>query len=126
MLLPGLASCLVAFAWGCQGTISGGPTGNSTAGSSLTGATGTGSTPTPANIGDVVSVDPQQLPDGVPPNTRVSRLSYEEYDRAMSDLFELRPVEICEERHTRERLELDHRLRSLTSRLKPTTRLSRY
>lgn len=84
MLLPGLAACLVAFASGCQGIISGGPTGNS-----MTGAAGTGATATPANIGDVVSMDPQQLPDGVPANTRVSRLSYEEYDRAMSDLLHL-------------------------------------
>jgi hypothetical protein len=43
-------------------------------------------------VGDVVGVDPLQLPDGVPTNSRVSRLSYEEYDRALKELLHL-PVE---------------------------------
>lgn len=96
LFLPSLASCLVAFAWGCQGNISGslndgGPNGNSSAGSAPTGSAGTAGTgsSTPGDVGAIVGVDPQQLPDGVPANTRVSRLSYEEYDRAMSDLLHL-------------------------------------
>lgn len=80
----------MAFAWGCTGSIEGrsdgGPTGNSTTGS---GAAGGSSTPTPVDIADVIGVDPQDLPDGVPASTRVSRLSYQEYDRAMSDLLHL-------------------------------------
>lgn len=97
-LLPGLA-CLVAFAWGCQGQISGAPDGagasNAAAGSSPTGAAGsagTGSTPKPVDVVDVVNGDPQQLPDGIPAGARVLRLSYEEYDRAMKELLHL-PVE---------------------------------
>jgi hypothetical protein len=44
------------------------------------------------DVGDLVGVDPQQLPDGVPTNARVSRLSYDEYDRALTELLHL-PVE---------------------------------
>jgi hypothetical protein len=43
-------------------------------------------------VGDVIGVDPLQLPDGVPASGRVSRLSYEEYDRALKELLHL-PVE---------------------------------
>lgn len=44
------------------------------------------------NVGDVIGADPQTLPDGVPANTRVMRLSYEEYDRSLTDLLHL-PVQ---------------------------------
>jgi hypothetical protein len=44
------------------------------------------------NVGDVVGVDPDKLPDGVPVNGRVLRLSYAEYDRALHDLLGL-PVD---------------------------------
>jgi hypothetical protein len=94
-LLPGLA-CLVALAWGCQGQISGSADGagasNSAAGSAPMGTAGTSSTPKPVDVDDVVSVDPQQLPDGVPAAARVLRLSYDEYDRALKELLHL-PVE---------------------------------
>lgn len=96
-LLPGLACCLIAFAWGCQADVSGpadagtAGTNTSTGGSTTAaaGSAGTGSTPGPVDVDDVTSVDPQQLPDGVPANSRVLRLSYEEYDRAMKDLLHL-------------------------------------
>jgi hypothetical protein len=96
LLLPGLASCLVAFASGCQAEITGpgDATGgsNSIAGSSTTGNAGTSSVAAPVNVTDVIGVDPLQLPDGVPTSGRVSRLSYEEYDRALKELLHL-PVE---------------------------------
>lgn len=92
-LLPGLASCLVAFTWGCQGQVdapaAGAGTSSSFAGSSPTGAGGTSATPGPVDVDDVTGVDPQQLPDGVPANSRVLRLSYEEYDRSLQDLLHL-------------------------------------
>jgi hypothetical protein len=99
-LLRGLASCLVVFTSGCQGVIAGDGEGpdasNSLAGSSSTagaGAAGTSSTTfNPLDIGDLVGVDPQQLPDGVPTNARLLRLSYDEYDRALKELLHL-PVE---------------------------------
>jgi hypothetical protein len=37
----------------------------------------------------VTGVDPQQLPDGIPPNSRVLRLSYQEYDRTLTDILHL-------------------------------------
>jgi hypothetical protein len=96
LLLPGLLSCLVASALGCTAEITGssGASGasNSVAGSSTTGSGGTSATVTPVDVTDVVGVDPLQLPDGVPTAGRVSRLSYEEYDRALKELLHL-PVE---------------------------------
>jgi hypothetical protein len=56
------------------------------------GTSGSSSTPMPVDVTDVVGVDPQTLPDGVPTSARVSRLSYEEYDRVMTELLHL-PVE---------------------------------
>ena len=93
-LLPGLACCLVAFASGCQGESGGSPaqaagTSSSAAGSSSTGSAGASGTAGPVDVGDVTSVDPQQLPDGVPANSRVLRLSYEEYDRTLKELLHL-------------------------------------
>jgi hypothetical protein len=89
LLSPGPAISLLAFAWGCHGQIvgTGGPegSGNSAAGSSGTG-TGTGA---PVDVTDVIGVDPQQLPDGVPASSRVLRLSYVDYDRALTDLLHL-------------------------------------
>jgi len=41
------------------------------------------------DVHDVTGVDPQLLPDGVPANSRVLRLSYEEYDRTLKDLLHL-------------------------------------
>ena len=93
-LLRSLASCLVVFTSGCQGVLTGaGPDAStSVAGGSTTGAAGTSSTFNPLDVGDLVGVDPQQLPDGVPTNARVLRLSYAEYDRALKELLHL-PVE---------------------------------
>ncbi len=91
-LLPSLVSCLVAFAWGCQSETAGPPAGtdpSSFAGSTTTGSGGTSAGPGPVDVDDVTSVDPQQLPDGVPANSRVLRLSYEEYDRTLTDLLHL-------------------------------------
>lgn len=93
-LVPSFASCLVAFAWGCQGQIEG-PAGAAGANSSAAGSSSNGGTsgnPGPVDVGDAIGVDPQQLPDGVPASTRVSRLSYEEYDRVLKDLLHL-PVD---------------------------------
>lgn len=92
-LLPSLASCLFAFAWGCQGQIEG-PSGAAGTSSSMAGSSssGGGAGTGPVDVGDAVGVDPQQLPDGVPASTRVSRLSYEEYDRVLEDLLHL-PVD---------------------------------
>lgn len=91
MLAASLASCFVALVSGCQGQISGsGPgvgTGNSSSGSPPTSPGGAS-----VDVGDLVGVDPQQLPDGVPANGRVLRLSYDEYDRAFKELLHL-PVE---------------------------------
>ena len=92
-LLPGLACCLAAFACGCQGE-SGPPAQtagtSSSAGSSAIGSGGSsGAAPGPVDVHDVTGVDPQQLPDGVPANSRVLRLSYEEYDRSLKDLLHL-------------------------------------
>jgi hypothetical protein len=56
----------------------------------MTGAGGGTTTPPgPVDVDDVTGVDPQQLPDGVPANSRVLRLSYEEYDRTLKDLLHL-------------------------------------
>jgi hypothetical protein len=68
---------------------SGSVAGNSAAGTGGTNSTtGTGGTSsTPVDVGNVTGVDPQQLPDGVPANSRVLRLSYQEYDRSLSDLL---------------------------------------
>jgi hypothetical protein len=92
-LLQGLASCLLVVTAGCQGHLTGvdeapGPS-NSAAGSSTTGAGGTTATFNPLDVADLVGVDPQQLPDGVPTNARVLRLSYDEYDRALKELLHL-------------------------------------
>ncbi|HVY31191.1 MAG TPA: DUF1592 domain-containing protein [Polyangiaceae bacterium] len=90
-----LAFCLLVLASGCQGQISGSDPGSaatsSPAGSSAGAGSGT-TTSTPVNIGDVIGVDPQQLPDGVPASGRALRLSYGEYDRALKELLHL-PVE---------------------------------
>ena len=110
----GLTSCLLALAWGCQGEsggvagVAGSPAGSSAAstggardpgevtggsnragGSSGPSTGGTGSTPVAVDVGDVTSVDPQQLPDGVAASSRVLRLSYQEYDRVLTDLLGL-------------------------------------
>jgi hypothetical protein len=94
--LATVASCLMAFASGCQGEIDGADVGvgssNSVAGSAASGSGGSGSANGPIDVSDVIGVDPLQLPDGVPTNARVLRLSYEEYDRALKDLLHL-PVE---------------------------------
>lgn len=90
------AFCFLALASGCQGQIigeaEGSGAGNSAAGSGAASAGGGTTTSHPVDLGEVVGVDPQQLPDGVPANGRVSRLSYEEYDRAFKDLLGL-PVD---------------------------------
>jgi hypothetical protein len=91
-LLRSLASCLVVFAAGCQGSITGldgADVGNSLAGGPTSSSAGSSSTSNPAGIADLVGVDPQQLPDGVPTNARVLRLSYDEYDRALKELLHL-------------------------------------
>jgi hypothetical protein len=93
-LALGFAFCFVALASGCTAEI-GGIDPSSVAGSSAAGATSAGgstTTSTPVDVGDLVGVDPQQLPDGVPPNGRVLRFSYDEYDRALKDLLHL-PVD---------------------------------
>jgi hypothetical protein len=92
-LLSSLASCLVAFAWGCQGEVGGRASDASGANGSFAGS-GTGGanmTTGPIDIDSVTGVDPQQLPDGVAAGSRVLRLSYAEYDRALRDLL-LLPV----------------------------------
>jgi len=93
---------LAAFAWGCQSqpgdARDGAGASSSIAGSAagMAGAPsstgGTSSTSGPVQVGDVIGVDPQQLPDGVAANARVLRLSYEEYDRVLKDLLHL-PVD---------------------------------
>jgi hypothetical protein len=102
---------LAAFTWGCQGEIvapessggtsagssttgTGGSANNagasgSTGGSSAVSTGGSGSEPNPVDTGGVTGVDPQQLPDGVPANSRVLRLAYDEYDRTLADLLYL-------------------------------------
>lgn len=93
-LLRSLASCLVVFTAGCQGLILGeaSPDASNSGAGSATGAAGTSSTLTPVDVGDLVGVDPQQLPDGVPTSARALRLSYDEYDRSLKELLHL-PVE---------------------------------
>lgn len=39
------------------------------------------------DIGDIEEADPETLPDGVAPQSRVPRLSYAEYDKSVSDLL---------------------------------------
>ncbi len=51
---------------------------------------GSGSAPntdTPVDLDDLTAVDPETLPDGVPSASRVLRLSYDDYDRTVSDLL---------------------------------------
>jgi hypothetical protein len=97
-LAAGLASCFVVLASGCQGQIGGGDQSGggsqsaAGAGNPTTSAGSGSTTSTTVDINDLVGVDPQQLPDGVPSSARVLRLSYEEYDRALKDLLHL-PVE---------------------------------
>src|SRR5690349_12028933 len=81
--------CFVVLTLGCQGqSVGAGPNlgGSSSAtGSPTTSVGGSGATSTPVDVNDLVGVDPQQLPDGVPKNARVLRLSYDEYDRALTE-----------------------------------------
>jgi hypothetical protein len=90
------ALCFVALLSGCQGQIEGSEQGlgggSSAAGSPATSGNGNPTTSTPVDLVDVIGVDPQLLPDGVPVSGRVSRLSYDEYDRALTDLLGL-PVQ---------------------------------
>jgi len=95
-LISSLASAVVVLLSGCQGQVVGegqGPgASSSVAGGSATSAAGSSSTVNPVDVGDLVGVDPQLLPDGVPANARVLRLSYEEYDRALQEILHL-PVQ---------------------------------
>ena len=92
-LLPRVASSLVVLATACQAAISGPGDGqgasSSVAGSSTTSTAGSGSGSNPVDVDDLLGVDPQQLPDGVPANARVARLSYDEYDRSLKELLYL-------------------------------------
>ena len=63
------------------GTAGAGGSGNAS------GSGGTGNRP--VGIDEVVGVDPETLPDGVPGSSRVLRLSYADYDRTLSDLLHL-------------------------------------
>ena len=91
-----MAPCLVALLSGCTAQIAGvreeTDASNTNGGSSATSNGGGSSTPIPVDVGNLVGVDPQQLPDGVPPGARVLRLSYDEYDRTLKELLHL-PVE---------------------------------
>ncbi|HEX2873330.1 MAG TPA: DUF1592 domain-containing protein [Polyangiaceae bacterium] len=90
----GLASCFVALS-GCQGQAGGaGPNSgsNPAAGSPTMSVGGSATNSNPVDVNDLVGVDPQQLPDGVPTSARVLRLSYAEYDRALTELLHL-PVQ---------------------------------
>lgn len=91
--LPSLAACVVALACGCQADIGGGDPGGDAASQAGSAGTATGGSsgvaPQPVDIDDVLGVDPQQLPDGVPSNGRVLRLSYDEYDRVLTALLHL-------------------------------------
>ena len=90
--LSSLLSFLAVFAGGCQGQIEVPPdpvNPSSAVGGSPSASTGGGG---PVDVGDVLGVDPQQLPDGVPANGRVLRLSYDEYDRVLKELVHL-PVD---------------------------------
>lgn len=52
----------------------------------------TGKAPPPpgdVKLDDLDEVNPESLPDGVPPGSRVLRLGYAEYDRTLSDLLHL-------------------------------------
>jgi hypothetical protein len=48
-----------------------------------------GAPPSSIGLDDLDVVDPESLPDGVPAGSRVLRLSYDEYDRTLSDLLHL-------------------------------------
>ena len=60
--------------------------GSGSSGSS-DGTGGTGTTPDLPSVVNVEDVDPETLPDEVPIQSRVPRLSYEEYDRTVSALL---------------------------------------
>ncbi len=93
LLLASFTSSVSLLAAGCQGELGApeaGSAGGPSAGSSAVAGAGSGSsTATPVDVGDVIGVDPEQLPDGVPAGDRALRLSYEEYDRVLTDLLHL-------------------------------------
>jgi hypothetical protein len=55
----------------------------------VSGGTGAANPGESVDVGDIVGVDPQALPDGVTSTSRAMRMSYGDYDRTLSDLLHL-------------------------------------
>jgi hypothetical protein len=93
-----LAALVLASSWGCTAKLSGEKTDGATTAGGASGLAGSSGTGNPAagtgagagvDITDVLGVDPNTLPDGVPASSRALRLGYSEYDRTLSDLLQL-------------------------------------
>jgi hypothetical protein len=82
----GLLALVSALAAGCLGEINGPSSGRE---GPANGSGGSKGTPPGVDIDDLEGIDPETLPDGVPVASRVRRLTYDEYDRTLSDLLYL-------------------------------------